>query len=43
LAVCGTGLDVIPLLGDVSVEKLEKILLDVASISFKDFQGEISK
>lgn len=34
-AVCGTGLDVIPLPGDVSVEKLEKILLDVASISLK--------
>lgn len=34
-AVCGTGLDVIPLPGDISVEKLEKILLDVASISLK--------
>lgn len=34
-AVCGTGLDVIPLPGSVSVEKLEKILLDVASISLK--------
>ena len=34
-AVCGTGLDVIPLPGDVSVEKLERILLDVASISLK--------
>jgi uncharacterized protein (UPF0210 family) len=34
-AVCGTGLDVIPLPGDISVEKLERILLDVASISLK--------
>lgn len=34
-AVCGTGLDVIPLPGDISTEKLEKILLDVASISLK--------
>jgi len=34
-AVCGTGLDVIPLSGDITVEKLEKILLDVASISLK--------
>jgi len=34
-AVCGTGLDVIPLPGDITVEKLEKILLDVASISLK--------
>jgi len=34
-AVCGTGLDVIPLPGDISVEKLKQILLDVASISLK--------
>lgn len=34
-AVCGTGLDVIPLPGDISVAKLEKILLDIASISLK--------
>jgi uncharacterized protein (UPF0210 family) len=34
-AVCGTGLDVIPLPGDITVEKLESILLDVASISLK--------
>jgi uncharacterized protein (UPF0210 family) len=34
-AVCGTGLDVIPLPGDITIEKLEKILLDVASISLK--------
>jgi uncharacterized protein (UPF0210 family) len=34
-AVCGTGLDVVPLPGAISVEKLESILLDVASISLK--------
>ena len=34
-AVCGTGLDVIPLPGDITVDKLERILLDVASISLK--------
>ncbi|MGB8541241.1 MAG: DUF711 family protein [Candidatus Acidiferrales bacterium] len=34
-AVCGTGLDVIPLPGDISSEHLEKILGDVASLSVK--------
>ncbi len=34
-AVCGTGLDVIPLPGDISNEQLEKILGDVASLSVK--------
>jgi uncharacterized protein len=34
-AVCGTGLDVIPLPGDISNEQLEKILGDVASLSLK--------
>jgi hypothetical protein len=34
-AVCGTGLDVIPLPGDISSEQLEKILGDVASLSVK--------
>lgn len=34
-AVCGTGLDVIPLPGDISIEQLEKILGDVASLSVK--------
>ena len=31
--VCGTGLDTIPLPGDVSVEELSAILLDVATLS----------
>jgi hypothetical protein len=34
-AVCGTGLDVIPLPGEISTEQLEKILGDVASLSVK--------
>jgi uncharacterized protein (UPF0210 family) len=32
-AVCGTGLDTIPLPGDVSVEELASILLDVATLA----------
>jgi uncharacterized protein (UPF0210 family) len=34
-AVCGTGLDTIPLPGDVSVQQLERIYGDVASLAFK--------
>jgi len=34
-AVCGTGLDTIPLPGDVSEEKLYALLLDIASLSIK--------
>lgn len=34
-AVCGTGLDTIPLPGDVSEEQLQKILGDVASLAWK--------
>jgi len=34
-AVCGTGLDTIPLPGDVSVDQLSRILGDVASLSVK--------
>ena len=34
-AVCGTGLDTIPLPGDISNEQLEHILSDVASLSVK--------
>ena len=34
-AVCGTGLDAIPLPGDVSQEQLERIIGDVASLAFK--------
>lgn len=34
-AVCGTGLDTIPLAGDVSEEKIYALLLDVAALSDK--------
>jgi len=34
-AVCGTGLDTIPLPGDVAPQQLERILGDVASLSVK--------
>jgi uncharacterized protein len=34
-AVCGTGLDTIPLPGDISEEQIEHILSDVASLSEK--------
>jgi uncharacterized protein (UPF0210 family) len=34
-AVCGTGLDTIPLPGDVTLEQLEHILVDVASLAVK--------
>ena len=34
-AVCGTGLDTVPLPGDVSVEQLEWIYADVASLAVK--------
>ena len=34
-AVCGTGLDTIPLPGDVSAQQLARIIGDVASLSFK--------
>lgn len=34
-AVCGTGLDTIPLPGDVSLDQLEKIYGDVASLATK--------
>jgi uncharacterized protein (UPF0210 family) len=34
-AVCGTGLDTVPLPGDVSAEQLERILGDMASLAFK--------
>jgi hypothetical protein len=34
-AVCGTGLDVIPIPGDITVKKLEGILRDVAAMSLK--------
>ncbi|MCI0348547.1 MAG: DUF711 family protein [Acidobacteriales bacterium] len=34
-AVCGTGLDTIPLPGDISEQQIEKILADVASLAVK--------
>jgi len=34
-AVCGTGLDTVPLPGDVSVAELAGILLDVAALAFR--------
>jgi len=34
-SVCGTGLDTIPLPGDVSPQKLYALLLDIASLSIK--------
>ena len=34
-AVCGTGLDTIPLPGDATTERLERIIGDVASLSVK--------
>jgi uncharacterized protein len=34
-AVCGTGLDTIPLPGDVTAQQLERIIGDVASLSVK--------
>lgn len=34
-AVCGTGLDTIPLPGDISIEQLERIFADVASLATK--------
>jgi uncharacterized protein len=34
-AVCGTGLDTIPLPGDISIEQMERIFGDVASLATK--------
>jgi uncharacterized protein (UPF0210 family) len=34
-AVCGTGLDTIPLPGDIAVEQVSRILADVASLAVK--------
>jgi len=34
-AVCGTGIDTAPLPGDVSVEQLERIIGDMASLAFR--------
>jgi uncharacterized protein (UPF0210 family) len=34
-AVCGTGLDTVPLPGNVTVDQLERIYSDVASLAVK--------
>jgi uncharacterized protein (UPF0210 family) len=34
-AVCGTGLDTVPLPGDVTIEQLARIIGDVATLSVK--------
>src|SRR5207247_4833051 len=34
-AVCGTGLDTIPLPGDISPEQMERLFVDVASLAIK--------
>jgi uncharacterized protein (UPF0210 family) len=34
-AVCGTGLDTVPLPGDISIERLDMILSDVATLAVK--------
>jgi uncharacterized protein (UPF0210 family) len=34
-AVCGTGLDTVPLPGDISAEQLSLIIGDMASLAFK--------
>lgn len=34
-SVCGTGLDTIPLPGDVTVEQMERMYADVASLAYK--------
>jgi len=34
-AVCATGLDTVPLPGDVSVEQIEYVFADIASLAFK--------
>lgn len=34
-SVCGTGLDTVPLPGDIEIEKLEALLLDVAALAIR--------
>ena len=34
-AVCGTGIDTVPLPGDITVEQLERIIGDMASLAFR--------
>lgn len=34
-AVCGCGLDTVPIPGDVTIEKIEAILIDMAALAIK--------
>jgi uncharacterized protein (UPF0210 family) len=34
-SVCGTGLDTVPLPGDISAEKIEPLLMDIAALSLR--------
>jgi hypothetical protein len=34
-AVCGTGLDTVPLPGNISAEKIEALLMDIAALSLR--------
>jgi uncharacterized protein (UPF0210 family) len=34
-AVCATGLDTVPLPGDISVEQIGRVFADIASLAFK--------
>ncbi len=34
-AVCGCGLDTVPLPGDITIEQLEAILIDLAALAIK--------
>jgi uncharacterized protein (UPF0210 family) len=34
-AVCGTGIDTVPLPGDITVEQLDMIIGDMATLAFK--------
>jgi uncharacterized protein (UPF0210 family) len=34
-AVCGLGLDTIPLAGDISLKQLERVILDMAALAVK--------
>jgi len=34
-AVCGTGLDTVPLPGDITIEELDTIIGDMATLAFK--------
>jgi len=34
-AVCGTGLDTVPLPGDITVDEIEPLLMDIAALSLR--------